>query len=104
MSETVRRARARTREWLRTNPLGGGLGRRLMVLFLAFSLVCMLWHAAVDLQQSWIWYASGIVLGMAILLLFALFGWWQPVPAVLWHVGPPWSAAIAARASVWPRS
>ena len=30
----------------------------------------------------------------ASLLLFALFGWWQPVPATIWHVGPPWSAAI----------
>lgn len=30
----------------------------------------------------------------ASLLLFALFGWWQPVPAMIWHVGPPWSAAI----------
>jgi methanethiol S-methyltransferase len=30
----------------------------------------------------------------ASLLLFALFGWWQPVPAVIWRVGPPWSAAI----------
>jgi protein-S-isoprenylcysteine O-methyltransferase Ste14 len=30
----------------------------------------------------------------ASLLLFALFGWWQPMPAVIWHVGPPWSAAI----------
>ncbi len=28
------------------------------------------------------------------LLLFALFGWWQPVPAVIWHLDPPWSAAI----------
>jgi protein-S-isoprenylcysteine O-methyltransferase Ste14 len=30
----------------------------------------------------------------ASLLLFALLAWWQPVPAVLWHVGAPWSAAI----------
>jgi methanethiol S-methyltransferase len=30
------------------------------------------------------------------LLLVALFGWWQPVPAVLWQVGPPWSAAVWA--------
>ena len=28
------------------------------------------------------------------LLLFALFGWWQPVPRTTWHIGPPWSAAI----------
>ena len=32
----------------------------------------------------------------ASLLLGAVFGWWQPVPAVVWHVGPPWSAAIWA--------
>jgi len=31
---------------------------------------------------------------VASLLLVAQFAWWQPVPAVLWHVGPPWSAAI----------
>lgn len=28
------------------------------------------------------------------LALFALFGWWQPAPAVLWHTGSPWSAPI----------
>lgn len=28
------------------------------------------------------------------LLLVALFGWWQPVPTVLWEVGAPWSVAI----------
>jgi protein-S-isoprenylcysteine O-methyltransferase Ste14 len=31
--------------------------------------------------------ASGLLLG-------AVFGWWQPVPAVLWQVGPPWSAVL----------
>ena len=30
----------------------------------------------------------------ASLLMCALFGWWQPLPAVIWHVGQPWSAAI----------
>lgn len=30
----------------------------------------------------------------ASLLLLALLWWWQPVPAVIWHLGPPWSAAI----------
>jgi protein-S-isoprenylcysteine O-methyltransferase Ste14 len=30
----------------------------------------------------------------ASLLLFAMVGWWQPVPTVVWHVGLPWSAAI----------
>ncbi len=32
----------------------------------------------------------------ASLLLVALFGWWQPVPVMIWHVGRPWSAAIWA--------
>jgi hypothetical protein len=41
--------------------------------FLIFSLACMLWHAAVDLQQTWVWFASGIVLGMIILAMFAMF-------------------------------
>jgi hypothetical protein len=27
----------------------------------------------VDLEQTWVWYASGIVLGVAILTLFAVF-------------------------------
>jgi hypothetical protein len=26
----------------------------------------MTWHPAVELQQQWVWYASGIVLGVAI--------------------------------------
>jgi hypothetical protein len=33
----------------------------------------MIWHAAVDLSQTWVWWASGIVLGVAILTLFAVF-------------------------------
>jgi ABC-type Fe3+ transport system permease subunit len=33
----------------------------------------MIWHAAVDRSQTWVWYVSGIVLGVAILALFALF-------------------------------
>ena len=32
-----------------------------------------IWHAAVDRSQTWVWWASGIVLGVAILTLFALF-------------------------------
>jgi methanethiol S-methyltransferase len=28
--------------------------------------------------------------------LCALFGWWQPVSPVIWHVGPPFSVAIWA--------
>jgi methanethiol S-methyltransferase len=33
---------------------------------------------------------------VASLLLLALVGWWQPVPAVIWHVGRPWSVAVWA--------
>ena len=33
----------------------------------------MIWHAAVDHYQTWVWWVSGIVLGAAILALFAVF-------------------------------
>ncbi|MBY0459650.1 MAG: hypothetical protein K2V38_20210, partial [Gemmataceae bacterium] len=39
--------------------------------FLLLDLFAMIWHAAVDLQQTWVWYASGIVLGVVVLGLFA---------------------------------
>jgi hypothetical protein len=39
--------------------------------FLLLDLFSMIWYAAVDLQQTWVWYASGIVLGVAMLALFA---------------------------------
>jgi hypothetical protein len=41
--------------------------------FLIVVILSMIWHAAVDLAQTWVWWASGIVLGVAILGLFALF-------------------------------
>jgi hypothetical protein len=41
--------------------------------FLLLDVFAMIWHAAVDRAQTWVWYASGIVLGTAILALFALF-------------------------------
>ena len=41
--------------------------------FLLLDVFAMIWHAAVDLEQTWVWYASGIVLGVAILTLFAVF-------------------------------
>jgi hypothetical protein len=41
--------------------------------FLLLDIFAMVWHAAVDRSQTWLWYASGIVLGAAILALFALF-------------------------------
>ncbi len=41
--------------------------------FLLLDIFSMIWHAAVDLEQTWVWYVSGIVLGVAILTLFAVF-------------------------------
>jgi hypothetical protein len=41
--------------------------------FLGVVVLAMIWHAAVDLAQTWLWWASGIALGAAILGLFALF-------------------------------
>ena len=32
--------------------------------FLLLDVFAMIWHAAVDLRQTWVWYASGIVLGV----------------------------------------
>ena len=40
------------------------------VTFIVLDIVAMIWHAAVDLNQTWIWYASGIVLGVAIIAFF----------------------------------
>ena len=41
--------------------------------FLVLALLTMIWHAAVNLQQTWVWYVSGIVLGALIIALFAVF-------------------------------
>ncbi|MSU78400.1 MAG: hypothetical protein EXS16_09925 [Gemmataceae bacterium] len=43
--------------------------------FMALLVVvfAQIWHAAVDKQQTWIWWASGLILGVLILILFALF-------------------------------
>jgi hypothetical protein len=41
--------------------------------FLGLSLLTIIWYAAVDLRQTWLWSASGIVAGFLILALFALF-------------------------------
>jgi hypothetical protein len=41
--------------------------------FLFVVVLAQIWHAAVDRQQTWVWWASGIVLGAAILTLFAIF-------------------------------
>ena len=43
------------------------------VTFLFLDVFSQIWHAAVDRAQTWVWWASGIVLGAAILTLFALF-------------------------------
>ena len=41
--------------------------------FLGLALCTIIWHAAVDLDQTWILYACGIVAGVLIIALFAMF-------------------------------
>jgi hypothetical protein len=58
--------------------LAGILLRVRAFLFLGVTFLClvvfsMIWHAAVDRFQTWVWWVSGIVLGVAILTLFAVF-------------------------------
>lgn len=43
------------------------------VSFLSLSIFSMVWYAAVDLGMTWIWAASGIVAGIVILAVFAMF-------------------------------
>jgi hypothetical protein len=43
------------------------------IAFLGVVVFAQIWHAAVDRQQTWVWWASGIVLGVTILALFAYF-------------------------------
>jgi hypothetical protein len=43
------------------------------VSFLLLDILSMIWHVAVDHSQPWLWWVSGIVLGVAILALFAVF-------------------------------
>jgi hypothetical protein len=43
------------------------------VAFLFLDIFAMIWHAAVDRTQTWVWWASGVVLGVAIVALFAVF-------------------------------
>lgn len=56
-----------------------GIGARIRAMlwlgtmFLCVALFSIVWHAAVDLQQTWVWYVTGIVLGIIILTMFALF-------------------------------
>lgn len=42
-------------------------------MFLAVAMFSILWYAAVDLDQTWIWYVCGIVLGAMMLFVFAMF-------------------------------
>jgi hypothetical protein len=41
--------------------------------FLLLDVATMIWHAAVHRAHTWVWWASGVVLGLAIVALFALF-------------------------------
>jgi hypothetical protein len=41
--------------------------------FLVLALLTIIWYAAVDLQQTWLWSATGIATGALILVVFALF-------------------------------
>jgi hypothetical protein len=43
------------------------------ITFLMIDIIMMIWYAAVDLDQTWVWSASGIVLGVAIITFFVLF-------------------------------
>jgi hypothetical protein len=42
-------------------------------MFLAVSMFSILWYAAVDLEQTWLWYVCGIILGAMMLFVFGLF-------------------------------
>ena len=41
--------------------------------FLVVSMMTVIWHAAVDLQQTWLWYVIGIIVGSLIIAVFAVF-------------------------------
>jgi hypothetical protein len=41
--------------------------------FLLMDIFFMIWHAAVDKQQTWVWWIAVIILGSAILAMFTLF-------------------------------
>lgn len=41
--------------------------------FLALVIVSLVWFAAVDLGNTWIWYAAAVALGLALLALFGVF-------------------------------
>ncbi|MEZ6070500.1 MAG: hypothetical protein R3C10_09565 [Pirellulales bacterium] len=41
--------------------------------FLVVSLMTVIWHAAVELDHNWIWWVSGIIAGLLIIVVFGLF-------------------------------
>ena len=41
--------------------------------FLLVALMTIIWYAAVERSQTWIWWVSGIVVGVLIITLFGLF-------------------------------
>ncbi len=41
--------------------------------FLVLVIFTMIWHAAVDRYQTWVWWVCGIALGAGIIGLFAVF-------------------------------
>jgi hypothetical protein len=41
--------------------------------FLCLTIFSMIWNAAVDQHRVWVWWASGICLGVLILAVFAVF-------------------------------
>ncbi len=41
--------------------------------FLLLSLLTVIWYAAVDLHQTWLWAVTGIVAGVMIVVVFAVF-------------------------------
>jgi hypothetical protein len=43
------------------------------ISFLTLALATVIWHAAVDLEQTWLWFVTGIVAGVLIIALFAVF-------------------------------
>ncbi len=43
------------------------------IVFLLLDIVSMIWHAAVDLEQTWLWWVCLIVVGAGIIALFAVF-------------------------------
>jgi hypothetical protein len=41
--------------------------------FLVLALFTIIWYAAVDLRQTWIWSCTGLIAGILIIVLFAIF-------------------------------